>query len=416
MSIRLFLLALTAMLCLAATALAKSPNVVMIISDDQKWTDFSFMGHKTIQTPNLDRLARQSAVFPRGYVPSSLCRPSLATLVTGLYPHQHKITGNDPPRGTNRALMLKHIARVPTLPRLLAGKGYRSHQSGKWWEGNFRRGGFTHGMTHGDPQRRGRHGDEGLKIGRQGLKPIFDFIDEGGEKPFFIWYAPFLPHSPHNPPERLLKKYRGKVDSPFVARYYAMCEWFDETCGELLDHLDKKGLAKDTLVVFVTDNGWIQQPKSRRYAPRSKRSPYDGGIRTPIMLRWPGKIKPAKLDVPVISTDLVPTILAACDIRPSEQMQGINLLDVCGGKKPERKAIYGEIFGHDVIDIDRPAANLLYRWCVEGRWKLILPADDKNAELYDILADPEETKDLARANADVARRLTRSINAWWSAK
>ena len=121
------------LLTLATTAISTScyaapPNVLLIISDDQSWTDFGFMGHPAIRTPHIDRLARQSAVFPHGYVPSSLCRPSLATMVTGLYPHQHGITGNDPPRGTDRGKMLKHIRAHPTLPRWLAAKGFRSLQ------------------------------------------------------------------------------------------------------------------------------------------------------------------------------------------------------------------------------------------------------------------------------------------------
>ena len=93
----------------SAVAAEKLPNIVLILSDDQAWTDYGFMGHPVIETPNLDQLARESALFTRGYVPSSLCRPSLATLATGLYPHEHGITGNDPPKGTNRSQMLKHI-------------------------------------------------------------------------------------------------------------------------------------------------------------------------------------------------------------------------------------------------------------------------------------------------------------------
>ena len=129
-------------------------------------------------------------------------------------------------------------------------KGYISHQSGKWWQGHYSRGGFTHGMTHGDPTRGGRHGDVGLKIGREGMEPIFDFIKDAGDKPFFIWYAPFLPHTPHNPPKRLFDKYASKVDSPHIARYYAMVEWFDETVGELVNHIDEKGLGKDTIFIY----------------------------------------------------------------------------------------------------------------------------------------------------------------------
>lgn len=395
-------------------AAEKTPNVVMIISDDQAWTDYGFMKHEVIRTPNLDKLARESAVFTRGYVPSSLCRPSLATLVTGLYPHQHKIVGNDPRKGTNRAQMLKHIQSLPTLPKLLAEKGYLSMQTGKWWEGNFKLGGFTHGMTHGDPRRGGRHGDEGLKIGRTGLKPIADFLDECGEKPFFLWYAPFLPHTPHNPPKRLLDKYAKEGRSIHVARYYAMCDWFDETCGELLEMLDKRGLAKNTLVVYVTDNGWIQNPRAGGYAPKSKRSPYDGGIRTPIMLRWPGKIKPSRDDETLTgSIDLVPTILAACGEKPTSEMPGINLLDVVAGQQPKREAIFGEIFSHDVADIDRPRASLLFRWCIKDDSKLILPAGGKAPELYDLEKDPFEVKNVAKENPEVVKELTQRNNAWW---
>ena len=119
------------LLTLATTAISTScyaapPNVLLIISDDQSWTDFGFMGHPAIRTPHIDRLARQSAVFPHGYVPSSLCRPSLATMVTGLYPHQHGITGNDPPRGTDRGKMLKHIQ---AHPRCLAGSPRRASEA-----------------------------------------------------------------------------------------------------------------------------------------------------------------------------------------------------------------------------------------------------------------------------------------------
>jgi len=268
-------------------------------------------------------------------------------------------------------------------------------------------------MTHGDPKRRGRHGDEGLKIGRQGLKPIFDFIEKAGDKPFFIWYAPFLPHTPHNPPERLFKKYSQRVDSPHVARYYAMCEWFDETCGELLTYLDKKKLAENTLVIYVTDNGWIQRPNARSYAPRSKRSPNEGGIRTPIMLRWPGKISPAEHDHLVNSIDLAPTILKACGAEPTKEMPGIDLLPVCQGQKPERKAIFGEIFAHDVADVDRPAASLLHRWCIEGPWKLILPKQGA-PELYNLRDDPHETKNLAGQQPERVARLKKAINQWWN--
>ena len=155
----------------------KKPNIVLILSDDQAWNDYGFMGHDIIETPNLDKLATQSVVFKRGYVPTPVCRPSLMTLATGLYPHQHKITGNDPRGGFSepkypREELLANIDSLSSLPRLLAEHGYLSHQSGKWWEGDYKRGGFTQGMTEGE-----RHGDKGLTIGRQGMDSIFNFID-----------------------------------------------------------------------------------------------------------------------------------------------------------------------------------------------------------------------------------------------
>jgi len=404
----------------AATAVAAGlPNVVMIIGDDQAWGDFGFMGHPVIQTPNLDRLASRSLVFTRGYVPSSLCRPSLATLATGLYPHQHKITSNDPPRGTPGRPQIEYIDQVPTLPRLLAKKGYLSLQTGKWWEGRYSRGGFTSGMTQGYPKPGGRHGDAGLQIGRKGMKPIFDFIDAAGGRPFFIWYAPFLPHSPHNPPKELLKKYTDKTDSIHVARYWAMCEWFDRTCGELLDYLDRKGLAEETLVLFVVDNGWIQRRDSGRYAPRSKQSPNEGGVRTPIMLRWPKRIKPRRDERnPVISIDFAPTILAACGLKPTERMQGVNLLDAEAVTK--REAIFGEIFIHNAVDVNRPASSLRYRWCIEGRWKLIVPQvpnePGASVQLYDLAADPHEKRNLAPTQPERLKQLRGRIDRWWPAR
>ncbi|MDP6930929.1 MAG: sulfatase [Planctomycetota bacterium] len=400
---------------LALTAQDK-PNIVLIISDDQAWTDFGFMGHEVVETPHLDRLASQSAVFPRGYVPSSLCRTSLASIITGLYPHQHGITGNDPRKGVSRHLMLEHIDRAATLPKILGPLGYRSLQTGKWWEGHHRRGGFTDGMTHGDPARRGRHGDEGLKVGRESMQPINDFLDDCKEKqePFFVWYAPFLPHTPHNPPERLLEKYRAPDRSAFVAKYYAMCEWFDETCGQLLAALDSRDLTENTLVLFVVDNGWIQKPDRRGFAARSKRSPYDGGLRTPIMVRWPGKVSPGEHQKPVSSIDLAPTILKACGAEVPDGLPGLDLISMAREEGDEREAIFGATFDHDVADLHDPAESLQFRWTVAGRFKLIQPADSGVAgELFDLLADPHEKRDLAADSPDQVARLRALLDAWW---
>jgi arylsulfatase A-like enzyme len=423
-------------------AAATAPNVLLIVADDMGWTDFRFMGHPHVRTPHLDRLAAEGLLFTRGYVPSSLCCPSLASIITGLYGHQSGITSNDPPPGVDRREMLPPMRRAATLPRLLGELGYRSLQTGKWWHGGYAEGGFTDGLTHGDVARGGRHGDEGLRIGRQGIEPIREFVRSCGGRPFFVWYAPMMPHQPHDPPARLLERYLAPDRSEHVARYWAMCEWFDETCGALLDFLDAEGLAQSTLVAFVSDNGWIQDPDRPGYAPRSKRSPYDGGLRTPIILRWPGRIEPRRDETTLASSiDLAPTILAACGAmtagdcpdfaEPAEQngtvplsgggvesasreMQGVNLLDE---SRPPREAIFGEIFTHDAADLDHPAASLLFRWCLAGPWKLIVPRDASlPVELYDVLTDPEESHDVAAEHPDVAADLRKRIDAWWAAQ
>jgi uncharacterized sulfatase len=387
----------------------------MIVSDDQGWGDFGFMGHPEIKTPHLDRFAAEGAVFPNGYVPTSLCRASLSTIVTGQYAHQHRICCNDPPEGVDRSAM---VLSTPTVPGTLAGRGYASLQTGKWWEGHFSNGGFTEGMT--ENRKNGRHGDAGLLIGRDTMEPVFSFIDRCQAKgqPFFVWYAPMMPHTPHNPPERLLAKYRDQAPTPSVARYWAMCEWFDETCGQLLDHLDQQGLASNTIVAYVADNGWIQEPTADRYAARSKQSPNEGGLRTPIMIRWPGKVKPRKVEQPVLSIDLAPTLLTAAGARPPREMSGINLLNEKA--RAARKAIMGECFTHNAVDLARPASSLRWRWILEDGWKLILPAaqnePDGKPELYHVTEDPMEEKELAATQPDRVRRLTKLLDGWWNGK
>ncbi len=427
----------------------QKPNIVFIISDDQGAGDYGFMQHPHIRTPHIDKLAAQSLAFRRGFVPSSVCCPSLASIITGLYPHQHRVTSNDPPsppaanarggRGTTPELtaqwnaMLDH---VPTLPRLLTKAGYDSFQTGKWWHGDFPHGGFTHGMTQGS-----RHGDEGLAIGRNGLKPVYDFIADSRrqQKPFFVWYAPMMPHTPHTPPERLIQKYAAKTDSPHVARYWAMCEWFDETCGELLSHLDREKLAENTIVIYVTDNGWIQSPSSASFAPKNKTTPFDAGHRTPILVRWPGRVVPAKSDSLASSIDIVPTVLAALGLPAPQGIKGINLLDTKAVES--RQHVFGEDFTIRSQTLDDPAANILWRWVTDGRWRLILPrtfeaegvlktipsdkylrpdltATLQSAQpmLYDLQADPREENNVASKHPEMVAALRAKLDAHWTPK
>ena len=422
------------------------PNIVLILSDDQAWNDYGFMGHEHIRTPHLDRLAGQSVVFANGYVTTPLCRPSLMSLVTGHHARTHGITGNDPStRLAHRQSpefvrlsreLYKKIDQIETLPKILVRNGYLAFQSGKWWEGHYRSGGFTHGMTQGDPGGWSRHGDAGLTIGREGMDPVYAFIElaQRENKPFFLWYAPFLPHTPHNPPERILRHYLDLNLDEALAKYYAMCEWFDETCGELIDHLDKKGLRENTLIYYVCDNGWIQRTAdsllpegwNQPFAPGSKQSYREGGIRTPILFSWLDKLPPGTRSERITALDTFPTVLSAAGLEIPDGLPGWNLWEnLIAGEKIDRDIIFGDIYAHDIADLDDPEASLLYLWCIEGDYKLILSYDgevnrhavvhprDTAIQLFDLENDPSESTNLAPSHPQVVNRLKERIETWY---
>ena len=404
-------------LLLPAWLLAERPNVVLIISDDHAWTDYTFLGNEKIRSPHIDKLAAEGLTFTRGYVTTALCSPSLATMLTGLYTHQHGITGNDPVRGQNRDLWLDRFFENPMLPKMLADAGYNTLHTGKYWMRQPSAAGFTH-----DNGETGRHGGKSLVIGRNTMKPIYDFIDDSkkDKKPFFVWYAPFLPHTPHNPPKRLLEKY-SDVQPASKAKYYAMVEWLDETCGDLMKNLKDKGVDDNTLVLYLADNGWNSFGKA---------SPYENGIRTPIIARWPARIQPHKEEQHLASNiDIVPTILTACEVNVPCKMPGINLLD--SKAVADRKEIFFNNFSHNMISATEPGKSLWTRSVIQGKWKLInyqdpLPKERPNAgghkrkypnqnhELFDLRADPHESKDLTKAHPEVVEKLQVSIDSWWN--
>jgi uncharacterized sulfatase len=211
-----------------------------------------------------------------------------------------------------------------------------------------------------------------------------------------------------------LDHYTDKTDSIHQARYWGNIERFDETCGQLFEELDKRGLSENTVIVYVTDNGWIQSQDNPRYAPRSKQSQYDGGLRTPIMIRWPGKIKPDRNDTHLAnSVDILPTLLGVAGISPPDSLPGINLLDK--EAVADRKAIYGECFTHDIVDLDRPEKSLRFRWLIEGNWKLIVaqPGEETGVELYNIIDDPHEERNLATEQPQRVGEMLPKLDAWY---
>ncbi len=431
---------LMAVLAFAINAQAADgpPNVVLLISDDQSWTDYGFMGHPHVQTPNLDRLAGAGLLYERGYVTAPLCRASLASIVTGLYPHQTGVRNNDPkmPNGTSRkktpdlwretrarmeAPMLEH----PSLVKVLKENGYATLQTGKWWEGNPLLHGFTDAMTHGDPSRGGRHGDEGLKIGRETMQPIYDFVEkaEENDQPFFVWYGVFLPHFPHNAPQRLFDKYKDIAPNEPTAWYWANVEWLDEGCGQLVDYLKERNLYDNTIFVYTCDNGWVPDPKRRNKFIRSKMGPYEAGIRTPMFITHEGKIE-SRRDTETLASniDIAPTILRACGIEPPKTMSGLDLRDPAGLEK--RNRVFVDLYEHNG-NLDRLndlEDGLMARVVIDGWDKLIVYHQGNQRynlpqgnQLYDLKNDPDDRTDLASEKAEKAEQLSDMIDAWMKA-
>lgn len=211
----------------------------------------------------------------------------------------------------------------------------------------------------------------------------------------------------------------------FVAKYYVMCEWFDETCGQLLEKLEAEGLRENILVVYVCDNGWIQSTDRNGYTSHSRRIPYEMGTRTPILFSWLGRIDAT--DRPELCTSIYisNTIIEAAGVEVPNNCPGMNLLPALeSGKKIRRDTIFGEAFPHDIADVHKPEDSLLYRWVIEDDWKRLLrydgqqgsmkyPPDETGSLLVDLNIDPHERNNQATPNPKLVVRLAHKIAHWW---
>lgn len=458
---------------------ATTPNVIFMLADDQSWYDYSFMRRANVEqaainmktrsntyipqaakTPAIDRLADEGLAFIHGYT-APVCRPTLMSIITGTHLHQHWIVGNDlvSARGQGQAARIddtpleNRILAFNPLTRTLASQlGYTSFQTGKWWEGDFANGGFTQGDTRNSvaiatrpPQWTGsapgfiraRQGDWGLMAGRvdyvngveqpahpipyaNTVKTATDFINTqvAADQPFFLWYAPYLPHDPFDPPAGLKAQYTALGLDSNDANFYGNIERLDGGVGAILDHLDAKGIANNTIIMFICDNGrQFNTPNTD-----GKTSPYDSGARTPIIVRWPDRIKPGGpiepqiIRTPVHMVDMVPTVHHALGLPITPEMQGINLLD------PAAVAARGTICGSDhdveILTLSDPTESLENRWAVRDGWKLILNTSGTR-ELYRLYngatpVDPHETTNLATGNPQLVNELTMEIVNWYS--
>lgn len=395
-----------------------TPNLVLVISDDHGYPDFGFMGSPYVKTPNLDRVARQGLLFTNGFVTASVCRPSLRSLLTGLHPYQWDVRVEGLRRRGVELAEGEWIQRFETLPRLLAERGYRSFQAGKLWEASYELAGFTDGMVSGGrPHAQCKPG----ALGRESLTPVFDFVDAQPGQPFFLWFAPCLPHRPHDAPAKYTESYSDLDLSEPARAYYANISRFDERVGELMTFLESRVRSRQTLVVFLSDNGWDQGPHAVHSdvvgdGPKGKKSFYELGFRTPLIAHWPGRIPAGAVrDEIVSSVDLFPTFLDYAGAPLPANRPGHSLRPLLEGRGGwPREELIG---GRDAWDSPArrvhgipptPGAYFLRN----REWRYLFFVHSRREELYDMRADPREEHNVAKENPELARRFRNRILAW----
>lgn len=427
-------------LCLIASfsaqptfAQAGKPNVLLIITDDQGYGDFSIHGNTHLQTPNIDRLGGEGVRFERYYV-NSFCAPTRAALLTGRWPLRtgcHGVTHN------REAMRPSEV----TMAEALKGAGYRSACIGKWHNGE--QFPFT-------PQGQGFDDVFGFNNGHwnnyfdatllRGSKKeatkgyitdvltdeAMNFIRTNQQGPFFCYLAYNAPHSPYQVPDKYFDKFKAKGFEDNVAAFYGMCENLDDNVGRLLAQLDELKIADNTIVLLMTDNGGTAGVKIYNAGMRGgKVSVHEGGSRVPLFMRWPAAKWQPHVAKPIVShIDVLPTLLDLCKVQApaGPKLDGISLRPLLEGKEsawPERT-----LFTHNPIDETNkfPGAVRTQRYRLVREIKgpaggSKAKANDASAtpwQLYDMEADPGEDKNIAKENPALVKELSAKYDAWFA--
>lgn len=422
-------------------------NVLFIFLDDFGWRDAGFMGSDFYETPNLDSLAARGIVFTNAYAGAANCAPSRACLLSGQYSPRHEIYNvGTARRGNRKHGRLMHVpgtdtlrADIRTWAHCIRDAGYRTGTIGKWhlsddplpYGFDFNFAGTHSGSPprgyyppHGKiPELKNAPKDEYLtnRLTDEAIK----FIDDDSEKPWFLYLTHFAVHTPIQGEPSIVKKYEQKTpgklhDHPVMA---AMIESVDVGVGRIIKAIDDLGQTNNTIIVFTSDNGGYGPATSMDPLKGYKGTYYEGGIREPMFVIWPGVTKPGTTsDTPVINVDLFPTF---CDMTgatlPNQPIDGKNLRPLLEGSSNsefESRALFWHfpayLQSYKRMDGQR---DLLYRSrpCSiirSGKWKLHEYFEDGGLELYDLQSDPGEATNLAESNPDQRERLHNRLKRW----
>lgn len=436
---------LTATLALAigVSVVAAPPNLMVILADDMGRGEYSGFGTRDVQTPHIDRLFREGMGFANFHANSCVCSPTRAALLTGCYPDRVGVPGVIRENSENSWGYL--APRATLLPAALKAAGYHSAIVGKWHLGltapnlpNLR--GFDHfhgflGDMMDDYWTHLRHGHNFMRRNEEVIEPkghatdLFtdwacDYLQQRAaeQKPFFLYLAYNAPHDPIQPPPEWLARVerRGQCADPKRARLVALIEHLDDGIGRVLAALDRLKLAENTLVVFTSDNGGSLVFGANNGPWRDgKGHVYEGGLRVPAVARWPGHIQAGSTtDVQALSMDLFPTLLAAAGAAAPAGIDGHNLLPtLLGQTQPPRRGPVYYLRREGGVEFGGKTIEALF----DGRWKLVCDNSYGPRQLFDLSADPYETRDLAateratfaRVDAQLRRQLQRGGQTPW---
>ncbi|HSA08754.1 MAG TPA: sulfatase-like hydrolase/transferase [Candidatus Paceibacterota bacterium] len=422
-----------------SAAETRKPNIIFILADDLGWGDLGCYGHPHIKSPSLDRLAKQGTLFTQFYVNGSVCSPSRCAFMTSQYPARQAIHGHYATREQNEQRGMSNWLdpKAPNVASVLKSAGYATGHFGKWHLG----------AGPGAPEP-GAYGIDDYRV-MNGNGPTWDlpprdfwarsstlivgeairFIRTNQARPFYLNVWSLLPHATLNPTDQQMRPYarfapaHGVPHKSAAQIYYASVTDLDTQVGRLLAEVDKLGLADHTLVLFSSDNGPedIHIPNAGHSGIGSagpfrgrKRSLYEGGVRTPFIARWPGRIPTGRVDNTsvVAGVDVLPTLckLAGAPLPAGLKPDGEDVGDIlCGQARPRALPLFWEWRFGIVGEPFHRSPILAVR---EGDWKLLLNPDRSRIELYDIPRDPTELANAAKDHPDVVDRLAAKALAW----